>query len=207
VIAGEAKGRRLTGIGSSAIRPTSDRVREALFSALGGAVPGARVLDLYAGTGALGIEALSRGAARAVFVDSDREAVAAVRANLALTGTDDRATVVRSPVAGFLAAQRRPSGRRVRLGRHGPFDLVFLDPPYAQGPPVQDLECLVTGGFLAAGASVVLETMGPDAPAPVEGLEVMSRRHYGDTTLVFLRPSGPEHEPEEDPERDPEQEL
>jgi hypothetical protein len=72
---------------------------------------------------------------------------------------------------------------------------------------VSDLECLVAGGFLAAGASVVLETRGPDASAPVEGLEVVSRRHYGDTTLVFLRPSGPEHEPEEDPERDPEQEL
>ncbi|HMC79218.1 MAG TPA: 16S rRNA (guanine(966)-N(2))-methyltransferase RsmD [Acidimicrobiia bacterium] len=188
VIAGEAKGRRLTGIRSSAIRPTSDRVREALFSALGAAVPGARVLDLYAGSGALGIEALSRGAAGAVFVDSDREAVAAIRANLALTGTDDRASVVRSPVGSFLAA-----------GRHGPFDLVFLDPPYAQGLPVKDLEALVAGGFLDAGASVVLETRGPDAPPPVEGLEVVSRRRYGDTTLVFLRPPGPEQVPHQEP--------
>ncbi len=182
VIAGEAKGRRLTGIRSSAIRPTSDRVREALFSALGAAVPDARVLDLYAGSGALGIEALSRGAAGAVFVDSDREAVVAIRANLALTGTDDRASVVRSPVGGFLAA-----------GRQGPFDLVFLDPPYARGPPVEDLEALVAGGFLDARAWVVLETRGPDAPPPVEGLEVVSRRRYGDTTLVFLRPAGPVH--------------
>jgi 16S rRNA (guanine966-N2)-methyltransferase len=191
VIAGEAKGRRLTGIRSSAIRPTSDRVREALFSALGAAVPGARVLDLYAGSGALGIEALSRGAAGAVFVDSDREAVAAIRANLALTGTDDRASVVRSSVASFLAA-----------GRHGPFDLVFLDPPYAQGPPVQDLEALVAGGFLDAGASVVLETRGLDAPPPLEGLDVVSRRRYGDTTLVFLRPSGPEQIPEQVPHQE-----
>jgi 16S rRNA (guanine966-N2)-methyltransferase len=191
VIAGEAKGRRLTGIRSSAIRPTSDRVREALFSALGAAVPGARVLDLYAGSGALGIEALSRGAAGAVFVDSDREAVAAIRANLALTGTDDRASVVRSPVGGFLAA-----------GRHGPFDLVFLDPPYARGAPMKDLEALVAGGFLDAGASVVLETRGPDAPPPVEGLEVVSRRRYGDTTLVFLRPSGPERVPGQVPEQE-----
>jgi len=189
VIAGEAKGRRLTGIRSSAIRPTSDRVREALFSALGAAVPGARVLDLYAGSGALGIEALSRGAASAVFVDSDREAVAAIRANLALTGTDDRASVVRLSVASFLAA-----------GRHGPFDLVFLDPPYAQGPPVQDLEALVAGGLLDGGASVVLETRGPELIPPVEGLAVVSRRRYGDTTLVFLRPSGPERVPEQGPE-------
>lgn len=186
MIAGEAKGRRLTGIRSSAIRPTSDRVREALFSALGAAVPGARVLDLYAGSGALGIEALSRGAASAVFVDSDREAVAAIRANLALTGTDDRASVVRLSVAGFLAA-----------GPQGPFDLVFLDPPYAQGPPVQDLEALVAGGLLDAGASVVVETRGPEGMPPVEGLAVVSRRRYGDTTLVFLRPSGAERVPEQ----------
>jgi 16S rRNA (guanine966-N2)-methyltransferase len=182
VIAGEAKGRRLTGIRSSAIRPTSDRVREALFSALGDVVPGARVLDLYAGSGALGIEALSRGAATAVFVDSDREAVDAIRANLALTRMDDRATVVRSAVGGFLAA-----------GRHGPFDLVLIDPPYVQGAPVGDLQALVAGGLLGAGpdrAWVVLETRGPDAPPPVEGLELVSLRRYGDTTLVFLRPPG-----------------
>jgi 16S rRNA (guanine966-N2)-methyltransferase len=179
VIAGEAKGRRLTGIRSAAIRPTSDRVREALFSVLGDAVPEARVLDLYAGSGALGIEALSRGAARAVFVDSDREAVDAIRANLALTRMDDRATVVRSAVGGFLAA-----------GRHGPFDLVFIDPPYVQGAPVGDLQALVAGGLLAVGAGVVLETRGPDAPPPVEGLELVSLRRYGDTTLAFLRPPG-----------------
>jgi 16S rRNA (guanine966-N2)-methyltransferase len=142
-------------------------------------VPEARVLDLYAGSGALGIEALSRGAARAVFVDSDREAVDAVRANLALTGMDDRATVVRSPVGSFLAA-----------GRHGPFDLVFLDPPYVQGAPVGDLQALVAGGLLAVGAGVVLEMRGPDAPPPVEGLELVSLRRYGDTTLAFLRPPG-----------------
>ena len=192
MIAGEAKGRRLTGIRSSAIRPTSDRVREALFSALGAAVPGARVLDLYAGSGALGIEALSRGAAGAVFVDSDRQAVGAIHANLALTGTEDRASVVRSPVSGFLAAGRA-------AGRQDLFDLVFLDPPYAQGPPVKDLEALVAGGFLDAGAWVVLETRGPDLPAPVEGLEVVSRRRYGDTTLVFLRPSGAEQVPKQEP--------
>jgi 16S rRNA (guanine966-N2)-methyltransferase len=195
VIAGEAKGRRLTGIRSSAIRPTSDRVREALFSALAGAVPGARVLDLYAGSGALGIEALSRGAASAVFVDSDREAVEAIRANLALTRMDDRATVVRSAAGSFL-----------RAGRHGPFDLVFLDPPYARGAPLGDLEALVAGGLLHGGATrasrasrawVVLETGGVEAPPPPEGLEVVSLRRYGDTTLVFLRP--PAAEPGEGP--------
>jgi 16S rRNA (guanine966-N2)-methyltransferase len=178
VIAGEAKGRRLTGIRRTAIRPTSDRVREALFSVLGDVVPEARVLDLYAGSGALGIEALSRGAASAVFVDADRESVDAVRANLALTRMDDRAKVVRSPVGGFLAA-----------GRQGPFDLVLLDPPYAQDAPVGDLQALVARGFLTEEAWVVLETRGPDAPPPVEGLDLVSLRRYGDSTLVFFRPA------------------
>lgn len=180
VIAGEAKGRRLTGIRSKAIRPTSDRVREAAFSTLAGAVPDARVLDLYAGSGALGIEALSRGAASAVFVDSDRDAVETVRANLALTRMDDRATVVRSDVSNFLLAGRPP-------GDPGPFDLVLLDPPYAEDAPVDDLQVLVSKGFLAAEAWVVLETGGPDAPPPVEGLELVSLRRYGDSTLIFLR--------------------
>src|SRR5207302_10653789 len=115
----------------------------------------------------------------AVFVDSDREAVGAIRANLALTRMDDRATVVRSPVGSFLAA-----------GRHGPFDLVLIDPPYVQDAPVGDPQALVAGGRLAAGAGEVLETRGPDAPPPVEGLELVSLRRYGDTTLAFLRPPG-----------------
>jgi 16S rRNA (guanine966-N2)-methyltransferase len=113
-----------------------------------------------------------------VFVDSDRDAAGAIRANLALTRMD-RATVVGSTVGGFLAARR-----------HGPFDLVLIDPPYVQGPPVGDLQALVAGGLLAAGAWVVVETTGPDAPPPVEGLEMVSLRRYGDTTLVFLRPPG-----------------
>jgi 16S rRNA (guanine966-N2)-methyltransferase len=112
-----------------------------------------------------------------VFVDSDREAAGAIRANLALTRMDDRATVVRSAVGGFLAARR-----------HGPFDLVLIDPPYVQGAPVGDLQALVAGGLLAAGAWVVLETTGPAAPPPIEGLELVSLRRYGDTTLVFFRP-------------------
>src|SRR5256885_17098909 len=98
VSAGEARGGRLRGIRRSAIRPTSDRVREALFSTLGAAVPGAAVLDLYAGSGALGIEALSRGAASAVFVDSNREAVDAIRANPSLPRMDARATGGRTSV-------------------------------------------------------------------------------------------------------------
>lgn len=180
VIAGEAKGRRLTALRSASIRPTSDRVREAMFSTIGDRVVGATVLDLYAGSGALGIEALSRGAAGAVFVDSGRDAVEAIRANVALTRFEGRSTILRSSAAAFLAS-RRPAPRE------GPFGLVLLDPPYAQGPPVEDLRALAAGELLGAGALVVVETEGPDAPPPVAGLELVSLRRYGDSTLVFLR--------------------
>src|SRR5882724_8421330 len=175
VIAGEAKGRRLTGLRSARVRPTTDRVREALFSALGAGVAGARVLDLYAGSGALGIEALSRGAARAVFVDSDPEAVDAIRANLALTGLADRATVV-----------RRPAERFVTTAPGEPFDLVVMD------PPTVELGALAIGGFLGPQARVVLETRGSlETPAELGGLHVVSQRRYGDSALVFLRPGDP----------------
>lgn len=178
VIAGEAKGRRLTGLRSPGLRPTTDRVREALFSTLGRDVAGARVLDLFAGSGALGIEALSRGARSAVFVDHDKGALDAIRANLELTRMADRATVVPLAAERFVASV--PAGS---------LDLVLMDPPYAMGVPVEILQALVAGGALAPGAQVVLETGAPllegDAPS---GLEVVRQRRYGDSTLVFLVP-------------------
>jgi 16S rRNA (guanine966-N2)-methyltransferase len=184
VIAGEAKGRRLTGPRSARLRPTTDRVREALFSALGAGVAGARVLDLYAGSGALGIEALSRGAASAVFVDADPGAVETVRANLALTGLADRAAVVRQTAERYVAT---PPAE--------PFDLVLMDPPYAGGVPSAVLAALATKGFLASEAEVVLEVRDqPDRAGDhpdVGGLRVVSRRRYGDSALVFLRPADP----------------
>ncbi len=184
VIAGEAKGRRLAAIRAPGIRPTADRVREALFSALGPAVAGARVLDLYAGSGALGIEALSRGAALAVFVEQARGAVDVILANLALTGLEDRARVVGSTVERFLDA-----------GRGGPFDLVLIDPPYAEGPPTHQLRSLAAGPLLAPGASVVVEGRGPDAGPPVDGLELVSVRRYGESSLAFLRPGAVDRGP------------
>jgi 16S rRNA (guanine966-N2)-methyltransferase len=178
VIAGEAKGRRLAGIRPGALRPTTDRVREALFSTLGAAVPGARMLDLFAGTGAVGVEALSRAAAAAVFVDSDPQAIASVRANLALTGLEGRATVHRMTAEAFVA----------RAG-HPPFDLVFLDPPYDAGFPAGLLAALAASGLLAPGAEVVVEAPGSlGDPPPVAGLAVTLQRRYGDSALVFLRP-------------------
>lgn len=176
VIAGEAKGRRLTGLRSPGLRPTTDRVREALFSTLGPDVAGARVLDLFAGSGALGIEALSRGARSAVFVDHDKGALAAIRANLELTRMVDRATVV--PLAAERYVGSIPAGS---------VDLVLMDPPYATGVPEEVLRALVAGGALAPGAQVVLETGEPlpEGAAPA-GMEVVRQRRYGDSTLVFL---------------------
>lgn len=186
VIAGEAKGRRLTGprAGSrggpaaSALRPTTDRVREALFAALGPGIAGRAVLDLYAGTGALGIEALSRGARLAVFVDQSREAVATIARNLAATGLSDRARVEQA------TAERFAAGR----GAGGPFDLVLMDPPYGAGFPTGVVEALAGSGQLGPEALVVVEVAAATAPSEPAGLQVVEQRRYGDSALVFLRP-------------------
>lgn len=180
VIAGEAKGRRLCGPrGSAGLRPTTDRLREALFDALGPGVAGKAVLDLYAGTGALGIEALSRGARHVVFVDRDRGAAAIIRANLATTGLEARARVEQ------VTAERFTAGPATG----GRFDLVLLDPPYGAGFPGEVLAALATGGHLAPGGLVVVEVARSrgEAPGEVAGLLVVDQRRYGDSALVFLR--------------------
>jgi 16S rRNA (guanine966-N2)-methyltransferase len=178
VIAGSAGGLRLVAARSGASRPTADRVKEALFASLGpGAVHDAAVLDLYAGSGALAIEALSRGAARALLVDRDRHAVSAMRRNLETTGLADRARVQESSAA-------------VALGRvppEAPFDLVFLDPPY--DTPDEELarvfEVLALPGWLSAGAVVVVERSKVSSPAPVPpDWQVGWRRAYGDTLVA-----------------------
>jgi len=192
VIAGEAKGRRLAGPrGSADLRPTTDRLREALFSALGPGVAGTAVLDLYAGTGALGIEALSRGARHAVFVDHDRGAVATIRANLAATGLEGRARVEQVTAERFAARLGGAGAPHAAPGTGGPFDLVLLDPPYGSGFPGEVVAALAAAGHLAPGALVVVEIAAlPGAPPPLPvagGLAVVDHRRYGDSALVFLR--------------------
>lgn len=178
MIAGTAGGRKLVAPKGGA-RPTQDRVKEALFSSLGDAVVDATVLDLYAGSGGLAIEALSRGAARAVLVDSDRDAVTAIRANLDTTGLVDRATVSQRPVATFVK----------RGGPGGPFDLVLLDPPYdLPSAEVTDvLAGLAAAGVVAPGATVVIERgRGSGAVTLPEGWDVRRERTYGDTLLILV---------------------
>lgn len=177
VIAGEAKGRRLRTLTGKELRPTSDRVREALFSSLGGGVVGARVLDLFAGSGALGIEALSRGASFAVFVEKMSAAIEAIQANLETTGFADKAIVVPGPVSRYLAH-----------GAEGPFDIVLADPPYSEGFPDVMLKLLVMQGLLSPAGVVVVECAARYLPVePQEGLTVEREHRYGDSALIYLR--------------------
>jgi 16S rRNA (guanine966-N2)-methyltransferase len=177
VVAGSARGVRLGPV-PTGTRPLSDRAREGLFSSLGEAVPGATVLDLFAGTGAVGIEALSRGADRAVFVDSSATAVLAIRDNLERTKLAERAEIVRAEASRAL---------RSALGR---FDLVFLDPPYAlQGPELESLLAdLAARGVVAASALVVL-TREIKSSIPVIPVDWRSDRRlsYGDAAVLVYR--------------------
>jgi 16S rRNA (guanine966-N2)-methyltransferase len=170
VIAGTYGGRRMQAPPGTDTRPTADRVREALFSILGARVLDARVLDLFAGSGALGIEALSRGAAEATFVDKAPAAIRAVGANLEALGAE--ATVVRADARRFL-------GGASRGGRS--YDLVFLDPPYRlEAALAAALPAAVTA-VLAPGATVVSES---DRRAPLEiDLPIEDERRYGDTLI------------------------
>lgn len=172
VIAGTLGGRRLVAPHGLATRPTGERVREALYSVLG-PLDGEVVLDLYAGTGALGIEALSRGAARAVFVENARPAVAALRQNLAVLGIGARANLLCLAVA---RAARQ-------LERVGPFDLVLADPPWAHlAEAAAALEGLAVNA-LSLGARVMLEHAARDAAPPIAGLALRTTRAYGDTAI------------------------
>jgi 16S rRNA (guanine966-N2)-methyltransferase len=167
VIAGELGGRRLRSPRGQGTRPTSERAREALFSMLV-ELSGLRVLDLFAGSGALGIEALSRGAAAATFVERSPQALAALRANVAALGLGERARVVDGDA---LAALRLP----------GKYDLIFLDPPYAAAGPLAGALARGLPGVLAAGGRVVSES---DRRAPLElGLPLRRERRYGDTLI------------------------
>ena len=184
ITGGTLRSRALRAPKGQATRPTTDRVREALFGILAssGVVEGARVLDLYAGTGALGLEALSRGAASAVLVESGREALAALRENVTSLGLAGSAHVVSGEVA-------RAFGR---IARSGPFDLVFADPPWAQvdaGEADRALATLARDGLLAEDATVVLEHSSRTDPRDVAGLSRQSTRRYGDTALTFYKPA------------------
>jgi 16S rRNA (guanine966-N2)-methyltransferase len=176
VIAGSAKGTRLAPV-PAGTRPLSDRAREGLFSSLGHRVVDARVLDLFAGTGAVGIEALSRGATETTFVDQSPRAVATIRDNLERTKLAGHATVAQADWKGFLG--RSPER----------FDLVFLDPPYGQTE--QEINAVLgalQGGWLAAGFTVALTRPRRDYTNGISvNWQVARRLEYGDTLVVLYR--------------------
>jgi 16S rRNA (guanine966-N2)-methyltransferase len=184
IIGGRLGGRGLIAPKSQAIRPTSDRLRESLFNILvhgyGDRIAGARVLDLFAGTGAFGLEAMSRGAAFALFIDDGAEARALLRANVEALG-----------LGGLTRIFRRDA---TKLGPVHPvesFSLAFLDPPYRRGLCEASLASLRDGGWLIPGALAVVEEAADARFAAPKGYAELDRRRYDDSELVFLHAEGP----------------
>ena len=180
IVGGRLRGRTVTAPKSQAIRPTADRLRESLFNILvhgyGNPIGGVRVLDLFAGTGALGLEAVSRGAVFALFVDEGAEARALLRANVEALG-----------LGGVTRIFRRDATKLGPAHPIAPFSLVFLDPPYGQGLAEKALVSALEGGWLAPGALITVEETTSAFVLP-PGFEEVERRAYDDTEFVFLRP-------------------
>lgn len=183
IIGGSHRGRRLAAPSGRDTRPTSDRTREALFNILahsdwgiGGdsPLPEARVLDVFCGTGALGLEALSRGAGHCTFLDGERAALAVTRRNVADLGEEARATIIRADATQPPAAP-------------APCRLVFLDPPYGKALTEPALRALTAKGWLAPGAVVVTEIAADDPVGLPEGFSLLDERLYGETRVIFAR--------------------
>ncbi|HEY0275188.1 MAG TPA: 16S rRNA (guanine(966)-N(2))-methyltransferase RsmD [Paenirhodobacter sp.] len=182
IIGGDRRGLKLANVGEgdaqAHLRPTTDRVRESIFNLLingthGNPVPGARVLDLFAGTGALGLEALSRGAARAAFVDDGAAALALLRRNIGLMRAEDTTDIWRRN-----ATNMGPC-------RGAGYDLIFMDPPYGMGLGERAIASCLTNGWIAPGAMLVWEETAP--PLVPSALEQIDQRRYGDTTITLAR--------------------
>ena len=179
ITAGEHRGRRLRSPNGSGTRPTSDLLRQAIFNVLGPRVADARVLDLFAGTGALGVEALSRGAAEATFVEHDRSVLATLHANLADLGLSARARIVAREALAALAALARAGER---------FDCVFLDPPYAGDLARRCVETLAPGEILSENAVLLVQAFHKtDLPERTGALSRVWHRRYGETRLTLYR--------------------
>lgn len=185
IVGGDFRGRALVAPSGRETRPTADRLRQTVFDILvhggqGTAVAGARVLDLFAGTGALGLEALSRGAAYALFVEDAVAARAAIRSNVEALGLTGRTRIF-----------RRDATRLGPAGTVAPFTLAFADPPYGMGLGERALASALAGGWLKPGALVVLEEAASAQIAPVPGLALVDTRRIGDTQIVFLSAGDP----------------
>jgi 16S rRNA (guanine(966)-N(2))-methyltransferase RsmD len=187
IISGASKGRKLRMLPGRSVRPTSDRVKESIFDTLGDEVRGKVVLDLFAGTGNLGIEALSRGAAKVVFVEKARQALRVMGKNLLETGMKVRSEVLPKDVTRAIGilAQRNES-----------FDLILMDPPYREGWILKMLERLRRDPVHHEGSLLVIEhDRREPLPDALEGWEVIKERKLGDTIVSFLAPREPGHSP------------
>jgi 16S rRNA (guanine966-N2)-methyltransferase len=185
IVGGTLRGRQITGPQHLGLRPTADRVRESLFNILAHGVPdftldGARVIDLFAGTGALGLEAISRGAAFCLFVDNDAEARALIRTNIEKFG-----------LTGVTRIFRRDADDLGPAGTVAPFNLAFLDPPYDQGLAEKALTALAEGKWLVPGAIVVAEERAGISIALPPGFTELDTRAYGDTQIAIARYAAP----------------
>jgi 16S rRNA (guanine966-N2)-methyltransferase len=184
IVAGKFRGARIEAPKGLATRPTSDRVREALFNVLAHGSPGvdfdgARVLDLFAGSGALGLEALSRGARFCLFVEENAEARGAIRGN-----------VEALQLTGITKIWRRDATKLGEAGPLAPFDLIFLDPPYGRGLGSEALAAAVAGGWVAKGAVAAIEERADAEVALPPQFQELETRIYGDTKLVLARLEG-----------------
>ena len=177
IIAGTLKGRRLAAPAWTGLRPTSDKLRETVFNVIAPRIEGARFLDGYAGTGAVGLEALSRGAAHVTFVERDARACRLIAENAARCGLADGYTIVRDRVA--------PLGKRVSRAL-GPFDIIFLDPPYADAD--DDVEAAVAAAlaWLAPSGLLILEHAARDPVGEIDGARVTRDLRSGDSALAFI---------------------
>jgi 16S rRNA (guanine(966)-N(2))-methyltransferase RsmD len=182
IISGISKGKKLRTLRGQAIRPTSDRVKESIFNILGQEVEGKHVLDLFAGTGNLGIEALSRGAVRAVFVEKEKLAIDLIKKNLSHCGFDDRSRIITGAVERAIRLLRR---------KGEVFDLIFMDPPYQKGLVQKTLDILHTQPLYHEDSILVIEH---DRREPLsESMEewvLVRKRQFRDTVVSFIAPSG-----------------
>lgn len=182
IVAGKFRGKQLTSPEDDSVRPTADRVREAIFSIvasrLGPSLDGRRVLDLFAGTGAMGLEALSRGATNVIFVDTGAEARGLIRDHIEAFGA-----------GGVTRLLRRDATSLGPAGTMGPVDLVFLDPPYGKGLGEQALASLRDGGWLQPETLLVLEEASEVAVALPAGFELEDRREYGAAAVHIISPT------------------
>lgn len=175
IISGSKRGRKLVAFEGGEIRPTTDRVKESIFNLIQEFIPGAKVLDMFGGSGALSLEALSRGAKSAIIIDADKRAVDIIRKNIELTSFEDRAAVLCTKAENFAKDTKEN------------FDVIFLDPPYNKGFVVPILNVISRCRLISKNGIAVLESDYRDEHGEIEGFDILKQRKYGRTYITIYR--------------------